>query len=86
MTVTLIVNDNTKLIAEPTANLDAWAGRLAVTQSAPSVYAAYWQARSGFLNLAPKLTQPASTRRGAAVRDRQPLGADDCSGQRPTLE
>jgi hypothetical protein len=56
VTGTLIVNDNSKLIAEPTANLDVWAGRLAAAQNAPSVYAAYWQARSGFFDLAPKLT------------------------------
>jgi hypothetical protein len=56
VTGTLIVNDNSKLIAEPTANLDVWAGRLASEQNAPNVYAAYWQARSGFFDLAPKLT------------------------------
>jgi hypothetical protein len=56
VTGTLIVNDKSKLIAEPTANLDVWAGRLAAAQNAPSIYAAYWQARSGSFELASKLT------------------------------
>ena len=58
MTGTLIVNDDSKLIAEPTANLDVWAGRLAPERNAPSVYAAYWQAMSGFFDPAPELTAP----------------------------
>jgi hypothetical protein len=56
VTETLIVNDDSKPTAEPTANLDVWAGRLASEQNAPSVYAAYWQARSGFFDRPPKLT------------------------------
>jgi hypothetical protein len=56
VTGTLMVNDDSKLIAEPTAGLDVWAGRLASEQNAPSVYAAYWQARSGFFDPAPQLT------------------------------
>jgi hypothetical protein len=38
------------------APVDMWVGRFAPEQNAPSVYAAYWQARSGFVDPAPKLT------------------------------
>jgi hypothetical protein len=52
---TSLVDDaDSKLIAEPTADLDGWAAGRARQQDPASVYATYWQARSGFFNLAPK--------------------------------
>jgi hypothetical protein len=57
VTETSLIDDaGSKLIVEPTANLDGWAAGCQPQQEPPSAYATYWQARSGFFNLAPKLS------------------------------
>jgi hypothetical protein len=54
VTGTPIDYDTSKSIAGPTADLQVRSGRLAPEQDVPSVYAAYWQARSGFFKPTPK--------------------------------
>ena len=49
-----IVKDASKLIAEPAASLDGPATPLPPEQIETNIYAAYWQARSGFFTPAPK--------------------------------
>ena len=41
------ISDESKLIAEPRADLDGLAGPTSSERNAANVYAAYWQARSG---------------------------------------
>jgi hypothetical protein len=54
VTETPIVIEDPKLIAEPAASVEVWAKQLAPEQNEANVYAAYWQARSGFFSPAPK--------------------------------
>ena len=56
MTGNLIAYEKPKLVAEPTAKPGAPAPPFVAEQNEPSVYAAYWQARSGFFNLTLKQT------------------------------
>jgi hypothetical protein len=55
MTGAPIVDDDSKLITEPPANLDEWIGRLMSEQIGPSVYATHCQMRAGFFNRTFKL-------------------------------
>jgi hypothetical protein len=48
------VDDDSKLIAEPRANLDEWVGRLMPEQIGSSVYATHWLMRSGFFDVTSK--------------------------------
>jgi hypothetical protein len=43
-----------KPVAEPAVNLHGWATVWSPQQDPPSIYATYWQVRSGFFNLGPK--------------------------------
>jgi hypothetical protein len=65
MNRTLVANDDRDMIVNPTiASLDVSAAAVAREQNPLSVYAAYWQARSGFFNVAPEPTnrpKPTST-------------------------
>jgi hypothetical protein len=54
VTETPVVTDESRLTAEPTPSLGAWAKQVTSEQGKPSVYAAYWQARSGFFAPPPK--------------------------------
>lgn len=49
-----LVDDLSKSIVEPKTNGNVPAQPLPPEQNEPCVYAAYWQARSGFFNPAPK--------------------------------
>jgi hypothetical protein len=60
MTGAPIVDDDSKLITEPPANLDGWIGRLMSEQIGPSVYATHWQMRAGFFNRIFKLPNTVS--------------------------
>jgi hypothetical protein len=53
---TSVVTSESKLIAQPPANLDVPASPPVSEQSETNVYAAYWQARSGFFTPVPKRT------------------------------
>jgi hypothetical protein len=59
MTGTPIVSDDSKLIAESPVDLDAGALRLSSERNMGSVYANYWQERSGFFNPVFQTLQPA---------------------------
>jgi len=49
MSGTLDVSDESKLIAEPAADLDVLAGPPSSERNDANDYAAYWRARSGLL-------------------------------------
>jgi hypothetical protein len=51
-------HDDSKPIVTSAVSLDVATGRPAPGQNTPSVYAAFWQARSGFFNQRP--TGPAA--------------------------
>jgi hypothetical protein len=46
-------HDDSKPIGAPAVSPDVATGRPVPGQNTPSVYAAYWQARSGFFNVRP---------------------------------
>ncbi len=48
------VDDGAKPVVEPTAIADATPKRCPAEQAGPGVYAAFWQARSGFFHQTPK--------------------------------
>ncbi len=48
------VDDGAKPVVEPTAIADATPKRCPAEQAGPGVYAAFWQARSGFFPQPPK--------------------------------
>jgi hypothetical protein len=54
VTGTAIVNADSKPVAEPADDLHGWATVRSPQQDPPSIYAAYWQVRSGFFNLGSK--------------------------------
>jgi hypothetical protein len=60
MNGTPVLSDDSRKITKTTANVDVAARRFSSEQNTPGVYAAYWQARSGFFNLAPKLAEARS--------------------------
>ena len=57
MTRTPILSNNSSINEASTASINFVAGRLPLRQATSSIYATYWQARSGFFNLTPKLAE-----------------------------
>ncbi len=62
MTGISVADDDFKQVAEPTLKRDGPASPLAAEPTEPNVYAAYWQARSGFFNPPPNLTTASTGR------------------------
>ena len=56
MSGTPIANDAAKQTVGSVTNVDVWATEFTPAQRLPSVYAAFWQARSGFFSPSPKKT------------------------------
>lgn len=63
-----LVDDLSKSIVQPTTDINVAIRPLPPEQNEPCVYAAYWQARSGFFNPAP---------------NHDPAGIDGAKGRHP---